>query len=304
MSVVVKESELEDTMSNTVYPSFVAQHEGNRENQDTELAQDDYEEDQYYEELYEEKYWEHCEFDKNVNGFKRKTVSEFKETDDNFITYRKTNSRDRKEGQTNKGYKLDKDTTLIIEKVIDARNLSPYHDAIGEGRNSIVIAAGQSDPKKTSPYAVKSSDSPFKYAIKIYKMSSNAEKNRYILKRVQREYHNINTIKTVDCCKNVIFMELVGSDEEPALPLTMVSPEVCDKMYYGLIGTMSYSYSRLGGRIHGNLNCRNIFYCKNYPHIIGWGHSVRKGHPDDLKKLMKDCCFVTRVSTLHIMLVL
>lgn len=190
-------------------------------------------------------------------------------------------------------YKFGRSTTQILEMLITQQLSGGFHNIVGKGINSVVIHAHCHGNYHTY--------FPDGNAVKVYRLSNCVEKNNAIYKRVQREnehleilrsqYFSNNTPHPVYRNNNVIIISFIGSNQETAPSISTLPSEKFNDTYNEIVNEIDTWYNKLG-LVHGSLSASKIIWV-NKLYFIGWTHSVRKDHPMALRKLMKDCQFVS-----------
>lgn len=192
-------------------------------------------------------------------------------------------------------------TTAVLERFINNRYLGRYNEVVGRGKNSVVHHA--------ECHWRNCRTMPVNNAVKIYKLTSDKEKNKLIFKRVQREFENLNIVRKhltnctfaqpIRAWENVIVMSFVGFDSTVAPSIQDLPWQIKEdtNMYLAIVDLMHKCYN-VFHLVHGKLCTQNIRCWFERPHFIGWGHSVKTNHPQALPKLIKDCKFVSEVSSI------
>ncbi|XP_063386723.1 serine/threonine-protein kinase RIO3-like [Cydia fagiglandana] len=243
--------------------------------------------------------WEQFEPIIKFNNPKQKCFKSITYDEQKNYTYRKIVSKEKEERKLPSSYyKLDKSTTLLLEKLIDVRSLGPYHDVVGKGRSSIVISAGYSNIK----HFMSSFCQSFFHAVKIYKLSHDENLNKAIYKRTKREFENMSILRSrclihavpypVCYHNNILVMCMVGSSNEPAHHLASYPADLCEDIYHKIVAGLKGFYRFQ--TVHGKLCAENILIWRGNPYYVGWSHSVETHEPAAPKKLIKDCYFVTK----------
>lgn len=244
----------------------------------------------------EQHYWEQYGFNiKTVSSNKPKYPASQRLTMKDHCNI----ERDKRRNRDPSHYKFDYSTTVLLKILLEQKQVGAYHNVVGKGNNSVVICAEH----PCNPYS--------KLAVKVYKLSTDVDKNNAIYKRVQREYAHLSLIAysghiphVMHRVKNIIITRFIGEDQETAQSLSFIPFGYCRDTYQLIIGLMDKWYKKFD-LVHGNLCKKNmvlVVYSQNcysskyVPCILGWSHSVKTDHPQALVKLLRDCRFVTSVS--------
>lgn len=259
--------------------------------------------------LVDQKYWEqYTSVLKNESNCKPKNPASQRLTvkDYDKIDHDKSCNRDPSH------YKLDYFSTAVLKTISERKLVGAYHNVLRRSSHAVIIHADYPYVPWTRGVSRVRVSPHYGVAVKVYKLSSDVERNNAILKRVHREYTSLLHLKRhawyvpriLHKMKNVIVTEFIGNDQESPPSLSIVPPEYCTKMYQRITGEMVKWYKKLN-LIHGNLSTNNIMvvcYNDSYyglthiPYITGWSRSVSTNHPNALVKLFRDCQYVTNVS--------
>jgi len=155
-------------------------------------------------------------------------------------------------------------------------------------------------------------------AVKIYRVSANFKKMyEYMtpdprfagLKRnkmnviyswAKKEYRNllkcrkagIRVPKPIAVHKNILVMEFIGENNQPAPLMSRSPPEDPKKFYEKLIKDVQMLY-REARLVHGDLSAFNVLNDNEKPVIIDWSHAVDLRYPNVkalLKRDVKNLC--------------
>ncbi|XP_048003286.1 serine/threonine-protein kinase RIO3-like [Leguminivora glycinivorella] len=217
---------------------------------------------------------------------------------------------------------FDEPTAEILKSIVSSNNYytGNFGNIIKKGLNSVVIFAyisrkdypREPGAKPILMYATINNEYNKRYrnwqseenAVKVYKLSEDKSNNERIFQEVQRERDNLHILNKAKCkvpqvkhsSRNVIVMSLVGTEgvTAPSIETLATNPlKRAQEMYNTIIKDIEMWYKTLH-LVHGKLASKNILFWNKEVHYIGWSHSVKATHPLALKKLMKDCCFITR----------
>lgn len=102
--------------------------------------------------------------------------------------------------------------------------------------------------------------------------------------------HGVRVPKPHGFYRNVLVMDFIGVDREPAPRLIDVGLEGLDdaeSVFYELVKNLEKTYVA-AGLVHGDFSPFNVLYDGEAPWIIDWGSAVRRGHPKELELLRRD----------------
>ncbi len=195
---------------------------------------------------------------------------------------------------------FDRSTLFSIEKLISDRIIDYIDFPISTGKEGNVFLG--ITPENTE------------VAIKIYRISTATFKHMadYIvgdprfqsLHRTKRdivyawtlkEYKNLEKlmINHIPCPKpikkinNVLVMEFVGTNRQPAPLLKDIRLDNPQKIFEKLIEYMTLMFSKTN-LVHGDFSSFNILYHNDKPVIIDLGQAVLKNHPRATEFLIRD----------------
>ncbi|XP_073949965.1 uncharacterized protein [Choristoneura fumiferana] len=252
-------------------------------------------------EIYEEQqYWQMYDFtNKKTNQYrlKRSTAPKMTDRQVDLIAFEKTIAR------SPSFFNFDRFTTLVLEMLINKNIVREYNNVVYKGQNCVVIHAHRPGSSYSCP--------PIGFAVKVYRISNDSKNNSAIFKRFQREYDNLlmleninraynpHRVQKINCIctyykyRNIIVTDFVGKNQECAPTINSLPPERSEEMYHRMVEELKLLYNE-AHLVHGNMSSKSILYCWHRPHYIGWSHAVLKDHPKALKKLIKDCYFITK----------
>ena len=126
-------------------------------------------------------------------------------------------------------------------------------------------------------------------------------KNRLIMIWAEKEYLNLDLFyrvgvrvpKPVAFHANIIVMEYIGSDKEPARQLRNVTLEDPEAIARKLLDYVKLGYQK-GNIVHSDLSEFNVLMLDGEPVLIDVGQSVLKGHPFAEEWLERDVSNVAR----------
>lgn len=244
--------------------------------------------------LMEQQYWQRDSTGKQSYSNKRKyrCRQRLTQSELDMIAHQKTIAR------SPSYYQFDESTTLILKMLRQKNIVGDYHNIVGYGKNSVVIHANWPASAR-SWYQMG-------IAVKVYKLQQDQYLDNVLLKRAQNEYNHLNLLNRrrstmgtpgpMFKSRNVIATLFVGVDQETAPSIASVPIKDSGKMYSTLVNDLCKLYNEYN-LVHGRLSSKNILFCYNAHKYIGWAHSVESDHPLAPRKLMRDCHFITEVSS-------
>lgn len=231
--------------------------------------------------LMEQQYWQRDSTGKQSYSSKRKyrCRQRLTQSELDMIAHQKTIAR------SPSYYQFDESTTLILKMLRQKNIVGDYHNIVGYGKNSVVIHANWPASAR-SWYQMG-------VAVKVYKLQQDEYNHLNLL---NRRRSTMGTPGPMFKSRNVIATLFVGVDQETAPSIASVPIKDSGKMYSTLVNDLCKLYNEYN-LVHGRLSSKNILFCYNAHKYIGWAHSVDSDHPLALRKLMRDCHFITEVSS-------
>lgn len=214
---------------------------------------------------------------------------------------------------------MDERTTLILQKMINKRDLDEVHGCVQSGKEAHVYFAMGTDEATMRPVQL---------AVKIFRTTLNEFGNRHeyvtgdrrfdlnFQKKDQRrqikawtdkEFRNLSRAAKCNiraptpivCKEHVLVMQFVGADgwPEPTLKdvLADLSPKQQARTYADILQATRALYQR-AHLVHGDLSEYNILFAHREKRIwlIDFGQAVDRSHPDTENLLRRDLHTINR----------
>jgi RIO kinase 1 len=195
---------------------------------------------------------------------------------------------------------FDHSTLMIIYDLMSAGIFDTLDFPIATGKEGIVFRATTPDGGFVAVKIYRISNATFNNMLK-YIAGDERFKNvgksrrRAIFLWAQKEFRNLERMhaqgipvpKPIKCVKNVIAMEFIGIDDNPAPHLKDLVPDEPEKLYEFLFGQIKKMYQKVG-LVHADFSEYNILMSNGEPTIIDVGQAVLKNHPMALEFLERD----------------
>jgi len=195
---------------------------------------------------------------------------------------------------------FDKYTLSIIEKLISDRIIDIIDFPISTGKEGNVFRAVTPDKKNIVVKIYRISTSTFKH-ISQYIMGDPRFKSIHKTRKdimyawTQKEFKNLERLQKIGVKspkpilfrKNVLLMEYIGDESQPAPLLKDVKLEDPEEHFKTIVSYISKMYKK-ADLVHGDISAFNILYHKNKCYLIDLGQGVLTEHPNALEFLKRD----------------
>jgi RIO kinase 1 len=195
---------------------------------------------------------------------------------------------------------FDKYTLRTIEKFFSGRVLDIIDFPISTGKEGNVFRAVTPDKKMVAVKIYRTSNATFKhmsqYIIGDPRFKSLHKTRKDIIYAwTQKEFKNLERLKKIGVKApkpiifkdNILIMEYIGDEEQPAPLLKDVTIDNPEKTFKTIISYISKMYKK-ANLVHGDISAYNILYFKNKCYLIDLGQGVLIEHPNALEFLKRD----------------
>ena len=206
---------------------------------------------------------------------------------------------------------FDQKTLLTLYSLMSSGIIDIIDFPLATGKEGNVFRANTTDGKHLAVKIYRVSNSTFKNLQKYIvgdKRFKNVGKNhrRAIYLWAQKEYRNLERMhkagilvpEPIKCSENVVVMEYIGTEEEPARHLKDIIPADTQELFDHLIGQMKKIYQE-ANLVHSDLSEYNILMLDEKPIIIDVGQAVLKDHPMAGEFLERDVKNIVRFFNKH-----
>lgn len=198
------------------------------------------------------------------------------------------------------GEVFDRSTLFSIEKLISDRVIDYLDFSISTGKEGNVFLAISPDGKPLALKIYRISTATFKHMIHYISgdprfQSIHKTKRDIVFAWTAKEFknlellqlHHIPSPKPIRKINNVLVMEFIGKDRQPAPLLKDVSLSQPQKIFNQIIDSMKrmFTESKL---VHSDLSPFNILFKDETAYIIDVGQAVLKHHPQATEFLIRD----------------
>ncbi len=195
---------------------------------------------------------------------------------------------------------FDKSTLFSIEKLISDRIIDYIDFPISTGKEGNVFLAMTPNGDSVALKIYRISTATFKHMTQyilgdprfqsfhkskrdiVYAWTSKEFKNLELLHK-----HQIPAPIPIKKINNVLVMEFIGSQRQPAPLLKDISISNPQQLFDKIIGFMQTMFLK-ANLIHSDLSPFNILYHRNNPILIDLGQAVLKNHPQATTFLYRD----------------
>ncbi len=194
---------------------------------------------------------------------------------------------------------FDEKTRLTLFKLESEGYFQELKSPVSIGKESNVFTAIKNDGTYAIVKIYRVNNADFKRMYKYigtdsrFKGLSN-QRRKIIFAWAQREYRNLLVATSIGASvptpyavkDNVLVMELIGNEDEPAPRLKDSPPRDPKKFSKELISNLKRFYK--AGFIHGDLSEFNILNYREKPYIIDLSHGVKLDYPNVDELLQRD----------------
>jgi RIO kinase 1 len=195
---------------------------------------------------------------------------------------------------------FDLSTLLSIEKLISNQVIDYIDFPISSGKEGNVFLGFTPTNTEVAIKIYRISTATFKHMIQyirgdprfqslhksrrdlIYNWTAKEYKNLQILEKI-----GINAPKPIKKINNVLVMEFIGTDKQPAPLLKDITIKNPVKTYQTLFSTIKKMYLQ-AKLVHCDLSPFNILYHQQKPYLIDLGQAVLLDHPNAYEFLKRD----------------
>ncbi len=195
---------------------------------------------------------------------------------------------------------FDKSTLHALEKLISDRVIDILDFPISTGKEGNVFRGVTPDKKFVAVKIYRTSTSTFKhmseYIVGDPRFSSLPKNRRdVIFAWTQKEFKNLERLnkvgvrapKPITKIKNVLVMEYIGAEEQPAPLLKDVQLDDPELIFNILIDFISIMYKK-AELVHSDMSAFNVLIHDNKPYLIDLGQGVLLEHPQAYEFLKRD----------------
>ncbi len=195
---------------------------------------------------------------------------------------------------------FDKSTLLALEKLISHKVIDILDFPISTGKEGNVFRGVTPDKTYVAVKIYRTSNLTFKhiseYIIGDPRFSSLPKNRRdVIFAWTQKEFKNLERLnrvgvsapKPIAKIKNVLVMEYIGDEEQPAPLLKDVKLDDPESMFNKLIDFISVMYKE-AKMVHSDMSAFNVLIHNEKPYLIDLGQGVLLGHPQSYEFLKRD----------------
>ena len=195
---------------------------------------------------------------------------------------------------------FDQDTLLTIYDLMSDGILDTLDFPIATGKEGNVFRATTAEGKHIAVKIYRISNATFKNIQKYIVgderfRSMGKSKRRAIFLWAQKEYRNLERMtnagilvpRPIKCQKNVITMEYIDLDGNPAPHLKDIEVKSPEKLYRTLFSQIDNIYNK-AGLVHADFSEYNILMRDSEPTIIDVGQAVLLNHPMAMEFLERD----------------
>jgi RIO kinase 1 len=195
---------------------------------------------------------------------------------------------------------FDKSTLHSLEKLISDKVIDILDFPISTGKEGNVFRGVTPDKKFVAVKIYRTSTSTFKHMTEYIlgdPRFTSLPKNRreIIFAWTQKEFKNLERLSKVDVnapkpitkIKNVLVMEYIGDEEQPAPALKDVHLDDPESLFNTLIDFISIMYKK-AGLVHSDMSAFNVLMYDKKPYLIDLGQGVLLEHPHSYEFLKRD----------------
>jgi RIO kinase 1 len=195
---------------------------------------------------------------------------------------------------------FDKSTLHALEKLISDKVLDILDFPISTGKEGNVFRGVTPDKTYVAVKIYRTSNSTFKhiseYIIGDPRFSSLPKNRRdVIFAWTQKEFKNLERLnrvgisapKPIAKIKNVLVMEYIGDEEQPAPLLKDVKLDDPELIFNKLIDFISIMYKK-AELVHSDMSAFNVLMHDSKPYLIDLGQGVLLEHPQAYEFLKRD----------------
>ena len=195
---------------------------------------------------------------------------------------------------------FDKSTLHNLEKLISNKVIDILDFPISTGKEGNVFRGVTPDKNFLAVKIYRTSTSTFKhmseYIVGDPRFTSLPKNRREIIFAwTQKEFKNlerlnkvgVNVPKPITKIKNILVMEYIGDEEQPAPALKDVHLDDPESMFKTLIDFISTMYKK-AGLVHSDMSAFNVLVYDKKPYLIDLGQGVLLEHPQSYEFLKRD----------------
>ena len=195
---------------------------------------------------------------------------------------------------------FDKKTLKVLEKFISDGVIDYLDFPISTGKEGNVFRGVTSDKKFVAVKIYRTSNSTFKHIAKYIIgdprfESINKKGHNLIYEWTKKEFKNLSRVKTLDInapkpiinIKNVLVMQYLGDDKQPAPLLKEIEIDNPEEIFELLIGFIKKMYHK-AKLVHADFSAFNVLIYRKKPYIIDFGQAVLLDHPNSDEFLRRD----------------
>lgn len=196
---------------------------------------------------------------------------------------------------------FDKSTLKVLYHLMTDKTIDHVDHPISTGKESKVFKAYTPDGERVILKIMRINTATFKEYTKYiegdYRFKDYGKGRKLIFTWTKKEFSNlkkayeggINVPRPIDFSKNVLVMEFLNYDDEPAPMLKDVelSQEDAEILFESIIDIYKKMVSEVE-LVHGDLSEYNILISEGYPYFIDISQGVPVSHPRAIEFLKRD----------------